>query len=104
MYPKEGDVMRPRLRPIILAIAMLALLMAACGQAGMAPGEAQAEPAASDAAVRDQLAGGAGAGEEPAGSGGATTGGGPAGEEGNAAPIEQRLIKTGEVTVQVTDV
>jgi hypothetical protein len=103
MYPKEGDAMRSRLRPIILAIAMLALLVAACGQAGMAPGEAQAEPAASDAAARG-LEGGAGAGEEPAGSGDATTGGGPAGEEGNAAPIEQRIIKTGEVTVQVTDV
>ena len=95
--------MRTRLRPIILAIAMLALLVAACGQAGMAPGEAQAEPAASDAAARD-LEGGAAAGEEPAGSRDATTGGGPAGEEGNAAPIEQRIIKTGEVTVQVTDV
>src|SRR5687767_8962891 len=104
MYPKEGDVMRSRLRPITLAIAMLALLVAACGQAGMAPGEAQPEPAASDAAAQDQLEGGTGAGEDPAGSGEATTGGGPAGEEGNAAPIEQRIIKTGEVTVQVTDV
>ncbi|MDQ4036203.1 MAG: DUF4349 domain-containing protein [Chloroflexota bacterium] len=95
--------MRSRSRPAFLAaISLIVLILAACGgQAGMAPGEGQAEPAASVA--RDLGGGAAGADEETA-SGDPTTGGGPVGGEGNAAPIEQRIIKTGEVTVQVTDV
>jgi Domain of unknown function (DUF4349) len=94
--------MRSRSRPgFLAAISLLVLILVACGSQGVAPGAAQAEPQAS--AARDLAGGAAGGDEEPSASG-ATTGGGPAGEEGNAAPIEQRIIKTGEVTVQVTDV
>src|SRR5688500_4985415 len=93
--------MRSLTRPAVLAaISLLVVILAACaGQAGMAvPGEQEAS------AARDQAAGGSDAAAEEPAAGDATIGGGPAGEEGNAAPIEQRIIKTGEVTVQVTDV
>ena len=87
--------------PIAVATLLL-ILMAACsaqsGDAGL--------PAASAAAA--QNAGGgvgasAGTGEEPA-TDDETAGGGPASGGGNAAPIEQRIIKTGEVSVEVADV
>ncbi|HEX7195428.1 MAG TPA: DUF4349 domain-containing protein [Candidatus Limnocylindria bacterium] len=97
--------MRSPIRPVTLAviITMLMLIVAACGgQSGMAPGEAQAEGEAT--AARDALGGAVeDAAGEPAASD-AATGGGPQEPEGNAAPIEQRIIKTGEVTVQVADV
>jgi hypothetical protein len=96
--------MRSSTRPATLALmAILMLTVAACGaQVGVAPGEAQAEPAAS--AARDELGGAVEDAAEERAAGDATTGAGPQGPEGNAAPIEQRIIKTGEVTVQVADV
>jgi hypothetical protein len=85
--------------PIALALLLVVLTIAACaGQAG-APADQAAAPSA--AAIRE--AAGLGAGEEPAASD-ATSGGGPISGEGNAAPIEQRIIKTGEVSVEVADV
>jgi uncharacterized protein DUF4349 len=84
--------------PIALALLLLVVIVAACGsQAGLQA----AVPGASAAAGRDRA--GVGAGEEPAASD-AATGGGPTSGEGNAVPIEQRIIKTGEVSVEVADV
>jgi Domain of unknown function (DUF4349) len=98
--------------PIGVAIILITLLLAACGSgaADMANVGSELEPeepqSSEAAAVHD--AAGLSAGEravgEPAGDDEATTGGGPASGEGNAAPIEQRIIKTGEVTVEVADV
>ena len=88
--------------PIAVALLML-ILIAACGaQTGAAPGASEAAADLRDAA-QGLTGASAGTGEEPA-TDEDSTGGGPAGEEGNAAPIEQRIIKTGEVTVEVADV
>jgi len=93
-------IRRARTGPTLLALLLLTIIAAGCGsQAGMA-GDAQipaAEPAAS--AGRDQAAG-----EEAAGSDGDDAAGGPAAGDGFAAPIEQRIIKTGEVSVEVPEV
>jgi len=76
-----------------LVILLLALLLAACGSAGsQAIGDDLAEePAASGAA-----------GDPDAGFGGATDGQGEAPPLG--APIEQRIVKTGEITLEVANV
>ena len=80
-----------------LAIALAAVLAVACGSQGQfanvgtdldAGVPAASQPAAS--VGRDEATG--------------DEGGGPPAEEGLAAPIEQRIIKTGEVSVEVTDV
>lgn len=86
----------------IVALLLVCLVVAACGsQAGVGAAPEQAEPAASAAAgfggLRD-------ADEGVAAEDGETTGGGPESAPGNAAPIEQRIIKTGEVSVEVADV
>jgi hypothetical protein len=83
--------------PIALALLLLVVIIVACG----AQSGAAVVPGASAAAIGDTA--GLDAGEEPAASG-ATSGGGPRSGEGNAAPIEQRIIKTGEVSVEVADV
>ena len=83
-----------RLAPLLLVLVM-GTLLAACGSAGTQ-------------AVGDQLDGGGvpaegAAGEEPA----ASPGSGPDRDEGApplAAPIEQRIVKTGEVTLEVENV
>ncbi|HYI66609.1 MAG TPA: DUF4349 domain-containing protein [Candidatus Limnocylindrales bacterium] len=89
--------------PIAAALLLLVLVLAACGAQGGAaiPGASEAAAVGRDAAALEDAA--AGTGEEPAPSG-ATTGGGPESGQGNAAPVEQRIIKTGEVTVEVADV
>ena len=88
--------------PIAVAILLL-ILMAACSSAQTG---AAGVPAASAAGAQDTAGGvgaSAGTGEEPAADED-STGGGPASGGGNAAPIEQRIIKTGEVSVEVADV
>lgn len=88
---------------MIIALLLLVLVVAACGsQPGGATSADRAAAAPSAATGFDSL-GGTGAGEEPAADEG-TTGGGPASVPGNAAPIEQRIVKAGEVTVEVADV
>jgi hypothetical protein len=92
-----------RVHRVPVIIALLMLILAACGgggQAGVGASVDQAEPASSAAAAGDV---GMPAGEEPA-SDEEATGGGPDSATGNAAPIEQRIIKTGEVSVEVADV
>ena len=81
-----------------LTILAIAGVLAACGQAGMADGGG-----AADQPVGGQLQGGAAAsgGDDLAAEGGAQPGGN---NSGRAAPIEQRIIKTGEVTLEVTSV
>ena len=80
-----------------IAVALLLLmLVAACG----AQSGAIAEPAGPSAPAGRDVAGAIG--EEQAVD--EATGGGPASGEGNAVPIEQRIIKTGEVSVEVADV
>ena len=87
----------------VLASLLLTLIIAGCGGAasqvgdGMQGGDGRGVPAPSFAAADDEGVAGAAPGEEQAG-------GGPAGGEGYAAPIEQRIIKTGEVSVEVSDV
>jgi len=90
-------------RPAIIALMLLILVVTGCASAGSLTTGEQAEPAASAAADFRDL-GGTDAAEEPATDEETTTGGGPAADEANAAPIEQRIIKTGEVSVEVTDV
>ena len=94
-------------RLLTLAVLVaLAMLVVACGSGGAAaaPSGAHAappEPAASAArgvADGDLFSAGGGEGED---------GGGPGGPDQNpplAAPIEQRIIKTGEITVEVPNV
>lgn len=86
-------------------VLLLVLLIAACSAAQQGLAGGQADAAASEAAAGRDLAGeaGAGTGEAPAADE-ESSGEGPAGGEGNAAPIEQRIIKTGEVTLEVADV
>jgi len=83
-------------------LLILAAAIAGCGASGgmadvgtaLQPGASEADGSA--AAADEETADG----DEQSGA----TGGGPAGGEGNAAPIEQRIIKTGEVSVEVADV
>lgn len=91
--------------PIAVAVLML-IMIAACSAAqsgGAAVPGASGAAAEQDGAVRGLIGASAGTGEEPAADE-ETPGGGPATGNGNAAPIEQRIIKTGEVTVEVADV
>ena len=81
--------------PIAVALLLLILVAAGSAQSG-----ALAEPAAPSAPAGGDVAGANG--EEQAVDEG--SGGGPASGEGNAVPIEQRIIKTGEVSVEVADV
>ena len=95
----DNAIRRVHRVPGALAIVLLGIVAAGCGsQAGMA-GASEA-PAASPAAtgVPDAQLG------EQASGGDAAAAGGPAAGEGFAAPIEQRIIKTGEVSVEVPEV
>jgi hypothetical protein len=87
--------MRRTAAAVAVTIAIVGLV--ACGQQGAeyqgTGGDAGGEPAASEAA-----------GEPGSDAATGDEGGGPPAEEGFAAPIEQRIIKTGEVSVEVTDV
>jgi hypothetical protein len=85
---------RPGALPAAVAIAVVALALVACGsqQAAAEPADLGAAGVASDAAGRDATSD-----EE-------TVGGGPTSGQGLAAPIEQRIIKTGEVAIEVPDV
>ena len=89
---------RARRWPLAVALLLL-IIIAACGTAG-APEQAATAPSAGTG--RDAAAG-VDTGGQPAAND-ETTGGGPTGDQGNAAPIEQRIIKTGEVSVEVADV
>jgi Domain of unknown function (DUF4349) len=86
--------------PPFLAALLLAVMAAACSQAatGESPMAFQAEAAGS--APAEDMSGGDAltSAEESAGGGPAPSG------EGFAAPIEQRIIKTGEVSVEVPEV
>jgi len=85
--------------PLMALLLLFAVLLAACGSqsTGATPDGDVAIPAASAAGDLDDAAGGQGEDTE-------TSGGGPASGEGNAVPIEQRIIKTGEVSVEVPQV
>jgi hypothetical protein len=97
--------MRPRRRSpnpfgLLAALFTIVLVLAACG----------AQSAEIFANVGDELqdAGGQPAAEIPQSSAGGEEssgeGGGPGSEPGNAAPVEQRIIKTGQVTLEVDNV
>ena len=92
-----------RLAPIILP---LVFILAACGSAGTAlVGEDRAADGDQAGAPDEGAAGGGDFAEEPdEGAGGAEIPGGPTGGEPLAAPIEQRIIKTGEITLEVESV
>jgi hypothetical protein len=93
-------ILRARGVPTALALLLLlGIVVAGCGsQAGMAGASdaPAAVPAASEPA-------GAAVGEDATGDED-TAAGGPAAGQGLAAPIEQRIIKTGEVSVEVPEV
>lgn len=80
---------------IPLLLVGLLLLLAACGQAGTAAPGADADRAGGQPAE---------AGDESAGREGAVPGGGPDSPGGLAAPVEQRIIKTGEIVLEVDSV
>ncbi|HEX2883186.1 MAG TPA: DUF4349 domain-containing protein [Candidatus Limnocylindria bacterium] len=84
-------------RLVLVMVALAALLLAACGQQGAgASGQdagGQPLPAASEAAAADE--------ERTATSG---DGAAPEPDDFYAAPVEQRIIKTGEVTLEVQSV
>lgn len=87
----------PRWRPV--ALMLIALLMAACGAAG------QAVPGANDAAEREPPAAGEPAAREPqSGADEGEQSGYEPGGEPLAQLAERRIIKTGEVTVEVGNV
>ncbi len=98
MTPDKA-IRRVRRVPGVLAIVLLGLIAAGCGSQASMAGASEA-PAALSAA-----SGGADAelGEQATGDEDAAAGG-PAAGEGFAAPIEQRIIKTGEVSVEVPEV
>ena len=103
--------MRPRTpirtagrRPAFLALVLLTLIVAGCATGGglaAAPSGDQAAPAESAASGYRDASGGTGGADEDEE---ANTGGGPTSAEGNFAPLEQRIIKTGEVSVEVANV
>jgi len=79
----------------LLVLLVMALLIAACGT------DSAAQPMEGDDGAEIPLEGSAGAGdEEPA----EQAGSGPPGSEPFAAPIEQRIVKTGEMTLEVRSV
>lgn len=82
-----------RIRP--LAIVVLALVLAACSAASMAEVGDRLDDAGEPAASAASEGGGAGTGN-PAGGGGD--------QPPLSAPIEQRIIKTGEITLEVGNV
>jgi hypothetical protein len=93
-------ILKARGGPAALALLLLGILIAGCGsQAQMAE-----MPAGAEAAASAPNGVGEPADEEAAGASGDNAGGGPAAARGNAAPIEQRIIKTGEVSVEVPEV
>lgn len=86
----------PMRRCIMLLLSTL--VIAGCSSsAGSGASADPFEPAASAAMEERAADAGSGPGED-------TSGAGPASGEGNAAPIEQRIIKTGEVSVEVANV
>jgi hypothetical protein len=82
---------------VALALLVIAGVLAACGQAGSAAN--QEDPAFQP--VGEGLDEAVSRGGEDLADEGA---GGPPGENLDAAPIEQRIIKTGEVTLEVSSV
>lgn len=87
-----------RFAPFVL---FLVLVLAACGSAQSAlVGEDRAADGDQAGAPDEGAAGGDGLAEEPD----TVEPGGPTGGEPVAAPIEQRIIKTGEITLEVESV
>jgi hypothetical protein len=97
-------ILRARVGPTAVALLLLGIVVAGCGsQAGLAGSEMPAG-AAEDAAAAAPSGAGEPAEDEAAGPSGDNAAGGPAAGQPNAAPIEQRIIKTGEVSVEVPEV
>ena len=88
-----------RARSRLLALIAFVALLAACGQGGTGAGPAELDPGPGrgvvDAEAMDEGA---------AGDGGTATGGGPQAPEPNALPAAQRIIKTGEIAIEVDGV
>lgn len=94
---------RPATAAVVIGLVSLIVVLAACGSAGDA---AHAQPDASAAGERaasegagDHDAGGAMADEE-----GAAGGDGLGDTDGFAAPIEQQIVRTGDITLEVDNV
>ncbi|HEX7068761.1 MAG TPA: DUF4349 domain-containing protein [Candidatus Limnocylindria bacterium] len=88
---------------LLAVLFTIALVLAACGsQAGSSifsnVGDELVDAPAAGGDGDVQVPAASGAPEEP------TEGGGPASAPGDAAPIEQRIIKTGQVTLEVDNV
>lgn len=83
----------------LLLLLVMALALAACGSADTAARPAEG---ADDGAAELQLNGTAESGDDEATA--EEGGSGPPGSEPFAAPIEQRIVKTGEVTLEVANV
>jgi hypothetical protein len=83
----------------ILGLLLILALLVACGSTAQQAGAPDAQ--GGDTGRNLSGGGAAGDGDESAGE---NQGGGPGGEVGLSAPVEQRIIKTGEVTLEVTSV
>lgn len=87
-----------RARPRLLALIAFVAILAACAQGGA--GGADGAPAGFDADLGRTVVEGE-ALDEAAARDGEISGGGPEVSEPNALPAEQRIIKTGEIAIEV---
>lgn len=85
--------------PLLLALITLAAILAACGQAG-----GGADAADFDADLGQTVVEGEALDEAAARDAETSTGGGPEPGVPNALPAEQRIIKTGEIAIEVETV
>ena len=86
--------------PLLFALIVVAAILAACG----AQGGGDAGSADFDAQGRSTVVDGSALDEATVEDGGAPAGGGPEPGVPNALPAEQRIIKTGEVAIEVETV
>lgn len=88
-----------RVRPRLLALIAFVAILAACAQGGA--GGADGAPAAFDADLGRTVVEGEALDEAAARDGEVNSGGGPEVSVPNALPAEQRIIKTGEIAIEV---
>jgi hypothetical protein len=95
---RRTDTLRGALhaRSRLLALIMFVAILAACGQGSSGAAPADLDASLGRGVVDSEAADEAGAGGEEAASGG-----GPQAPEPNALPAEQRIIKTGEIAIEV---
>lgn len=96
MRPTDTPLRAFQSRSRLLAVIALVAILAACGQGGAGGGAADLDSGFGRGVVDGEAVDEAGAGGEEVGAGG-----GPEAPEPNALPAEQRIIKTGEIAIEV---